>query len=401
MTPYGEKPIKDFVLGIFDGPHATPKESDNGPIFLGIKNVRDGSLDLSDIRHVSEQDFPKWTKRVTPQPNDIVFSYEATLHRYAIIPKGFRGCLGRRIALIRPNPEKVENKYLLYYFLSYKWRKVVEGSVISGATVDRIPLIRFPDFPVSLPPLNIQQEIASILSTYDDLIENNLRRIALLEKSARLLYEEWFVRLRFPGHERVRIKDGVPDGWKKVPLSRLCSDVRISIDPNQVSEETPYIGLEHIPRRSITLSNWGCASEVTSNKFSFESGDILFGKIRPYFHKVGFALTDGITSSDAIVIRPKDEMSYLYCLLLLSTHSFVDLASKTVREGSKMPRADWKYLLKCRFLQPNIAVIEVFNSFAGKIVSQLKTLAIQNQKLKQARDLLLPKCIGQDKPHRI
>lgn len=85
-------PIRDIALGIYDGPHATPKEADDGPIFLGIKNVTpQGALDFSDIRYISEADYPKWTKRVVPQEDDIVFSYEATLHRYAIIPKGFRG----------------------------------------------------------------------------------------------------------------------------------------------------------------------------------------------------------------------------------------------------------------------------------------------------------------------
>ena len=109
-------PIKDFALGIFDGPHATPKESDEGPIFLGIKNVTpQGTLDLSEIRHVSEEEYPHWTKRVVPRENDIVFSYEATLHRYAVIPQGFIGCLGRRMALVRPDQKRVNPRFLHYY----------------------------------------------------------------------------------------------------------------------------------------------------------------------------------------------------------------------------------------------------------------------------------------------
>ena len=84
------RPIKDYCLGIYDGPHATPKEADDGPVFLGIKNITDdGTLDLSEIRHVSEEEYPRWTRRVTPQAGDVVFTYEATLHRYALIPEGF------------------------------------------------------------------------------------------------------------------------------------------------------------------------------------------------------------------------------------------------------------------------------------------------------------------------
>jgi type I restriction enzyme S subunit len=89
-------PIESLWLGLYDGPHATPKPSGEGPIFLGIGNItEDGRLDLTDIRH-AEEDFGNWTKRVVPQAGDIVFTYEATLNRYALIPEGFRGCLGRR-----------------------------------------------------------------------------------------------------------------------------------------------------------------------------------------------------------------------------------------------------------------------------------------------------------------
>jgi type I restriction enzyme S subunit len=219
--------IKEYALGIYDGPHATPKESSEGPIFLGIKNItEEGRLDFSEIRHVSEEDFLHWTRRVTPQPGDVVFTYEATLHRYAIIPEGFRGCLGRRVALVRPDLRKVDSRYLLYYFLSHNWRQVVESYVITtGATVDRIPLEKFPDFPAALPDLSSQQRVVSILSAYDNLIENNLRRMALLEESARLLYREWFVRLRFPGYEHTRTVNGVPEGWEIKKMRDVCESV--------------------------------------------------------------------------------------------------------------------------------------------------------------------------------
>ena len=213
------RPIKDYCLGIYDGPHATPKEAGGGPVFLGIKNITgDGALDLSEIRHVSEEEYPRWTRRVTPQAGDVVFTYEATLHRYAIIPDGFRGCLGRRVALVRPDPDQVDSRYLLYFFLSRGWRQVIESNVITGATVDRVPLERFPSFPAALPRLRIQQQIADILAAYDALIENNRRRMALLEEAARQLYREWFVRLRFPGHEHTRSTNGVPEGWARLPL---------------------------------------------------------------------------------------------------------------------------------------------------------------------------------------
>ena len=217
--------IKDICTGIYDGPHATPPLSDTGAIFLGISNFNNGRLDFSDIRYISEDDLPKWTKRVIPQKNDIVFSYEATLNLYAIIPEGFRGCLGRRMALLRVDETKADYKFLYYYFYSDAWRATVNENIVLGATVDRIPLIKFPDFPVELPPLETQHRIADILSAYDDLIENNQRQIKLLEEAAQRLYKEWFVNLRFPGHENTKIVDGVPEGWRVASIADICDTV--------------------------------------------------------------------------------------------------------------------------------------------------------------------------------
>jgi type I restriction enzyme S subunit len=247
---------------------------------------------------------------------------------------------------------------------------------------------------IKIPSKLEQGRIASMLLSYDDLIENNRRRIALLEQAARLLYKEWFVHLRFPGHEHVKIKDGVPEGWEKVALSELCSDRRMAVNPQDLPTETPYIGLEHIPRRSITICDWGVASDVNSGKFKFDEGDILFGKIRPYFHKVGFTICSGITSSDAIVIQAKEDIYYHYTLLLVSSGEFVALASKTVKEGSKMPRADWEYLSKCQFLLPKISMVQAFNDFIAPICTMLRMLALQNRQLITARDLLLPRLMN-------
>lgn len=218
-TEWKTLPIKELYDGLFDGPHATPKPSDSGSVFLGIKNVTDdGRLDLTEIRHIAEEDYASWTRRVEPRTNDLVFTYEATLNRYALIPPGFRGCLGRRMALIRTDPLKVDVRYLLYYFFTEEWRAVIQRNMLTGATVDRIPLTTFPDFPVRVPPLPIQQRIAGILSAYDELIENSQRRIRIQETMARALYREWFVNFRFPGHETVpRIASPlgeIPKGWE-------------------------------------------------------------------------------------------------------------------------------------------------------------------------------------------
>lgn len=313
----------------------------------------------------------------------------------ALIPEGEKYLHNQRLGLIQDLDETILDKQFLYYLFNTRLvRAQISGSA-TGTKVRHTAPERIYRVEVTVPSdVTEQKRIGTVLSAYDDLIENNRRRIQLLEQAARLLYKEWFVHLSFPGHEHVKITDGVPKGWENVPLSELCTDVRESVNPNDLPPDTAYIGLEHIPRRSLTLNEWGRASEVDSNKFKFAEGDILFSKIRPYFHKVGFALVDGIASSDAIVIRPTDIQRYHYVLFLLSSDEFVALASKTVREGSKMPRADWKFLLKSKFKCPSGTLLGLFSDTVKPICGQLKTLALSNLQLTQARHLLLPRLMN-------
>ena len=133
---------------------------------------------------------------------------------------------------------------------------------------------------------------------------------------------------------------------------------------------------------------------MTSSKQRYCAGDILCGKIRPYFHKVGVAFTDGICSSDAIVIRAIAKELHSLVLMMLSSDEFVAEASQTVREGSKMPRADWKLMQQYARPLPPRGLLDSFNTVIGPIVEQLRTLTFQNQKLRAARDLLLPRLMS-------
>lgn len=291
-----------------------------------------------------------------------------------------------------PNPEKADARFIKYLFdatLKKRFKKFTQG-----ATQDNLSQEKLLSLDLLVPEVSEQARIADILAKHDELIETNCRRIYLLEETIRLLYREWFIHLRFPGHEHAAKDDGVPYGWKSVPLKSICTDIRDSIVPSQVEHNTPYIGLEHMPRRSITLSEWGHAGDVESNKFRYIEGDILFGKIRPYFHKVGFTFTDGICSSDAIVIRAHEKDTMPYVLALVSSDNFVAIASKTAKEGSKMPRADWKFMQQHQVLLPSKSILLSFRDTTQPILQQLKALALQNQKLAQARDLLLPRLMN-------
>lgn len=179
------------VCQVFDGPHATPTRLKAGPVFLGITSLNRGRIDLSASDHVSEEDFAKWTRRVTPKPGDVVFSYETKLGEAAIIPEGLRCCLGRRMGLMRPDPRKLDSRFLLYYYLGPDFQEVIRERTIRGSTVERLALIEFPQFPLRIPSLAEQNAIGQVLGALDDKIELNRRMSATLEALARGLFDNW------------------------------------------------------------------------------------------------------------------------------------------------------------------------------------------------------------------
>jgi len=250
---------------------------------------------------------------------------------------------------------------------------------------------------IPLPDLSTQKKIAGILSAYDDLIGNNLRRIAILEDMAQSLYREWFVHFRFPGHESIAFVDSkigkVPEDWEVKKLGEVAEDVRRGIPKGKLDEESPYVGLEHIPRKSLALDDWEMVTELGSNKLIFHPGEILFGKIRPYFHKVSVAPFQGLCSADTIVIKGKQSKHHSLVTAIVSSEAFVAHASATAN-GAKMPRANWKVLVEYPIVQPPEDLLEKFSSFFQNVIDQQQVLIRQNQNLRKTRDLLLPKLLS-------
>lgn len=392
--------IKNIYEGLYDGPHATPPVSNEGAIFLGISNItEDGRLDLSDIKYISEDDFPRWTKRVLPCGGDIVFSYEATLNRYAIIPDGFHGCLGRRMALIRPNNEKALGKYLYYYFFSEQWRKTIAENTVMGATVDRIPLIKFPDFPISLPDLNTQRKIADILSIYDDLVENNQKQVKLLEEAAQRLYKEWFVDLRFPGHENVPIHDGIPEGWEK-NCAESFFEITIGKTPPRAEKQWFVEGNEGTPWVSISdMGNSGTYVFDTAEGLTIEAiqkhsvkvvpkGTILLS-FKLTVGRVSIATTNMCTN-EAIAHFMVNDLQRSYTYLYLKTFEYDKLGNTSAISKA----VNSKIIKAMPFVMPDAETLSAFSQIASPLLGEIYTKQAQNRMLIEARDRLLPKLMS-------
>ena len=387
-------PIREVCLGLFDGPHATPKPSDSGPIFLGIRNVGEsGQLDFSEIRHISEAEYPRWIKRVEPHAGDIVFSYEATLNRYAMIPPGFRGCLGRRMALIRPDESKVSGRFLFYYFFGREWREVIAQNTLIGSTVDRIPIAKFPDFPVTMPPLQTQRKVADILSAYDDLIENNLQRIKILEEMAQNFYREWFVKFRFPGYQDARFVDShvgsLPEGWQSGNLGEACH-LMMGQSPKSEFYNSTGVGLPF--HQGVTEFGDRFPSEriyCTTDGRIAEKGDILFS-VRAPVGRINIARSRMVIGRGLSAIRHKDGCQWFAFHLLKEQFQEED----TIGGGTIFKSVTKKDMETVPFLHPELSVTQRFEGVVEPTEQQIDNLTQRNKVLRQTRDLLLPKLIS-------
>lgn len=372
--------------------HQAEYQPEGVPVIMPT-DIFDGSVSLDHIAYVHETTANR-LERHKLKPGTIVLPRRGEITKRAFIraeQEGWicgTGCLKIELVGKELTPE------FLYYFMEQdhvvKW--LLQHAV--GTTMLNLSAGIVSALPVTYPNIGTQHGIASILTAYDDLIHNNRRRMVLLEDAARQVHQEWFVRLRFPGCEHTRTADGVPNGWKRKNLGEICLIARDAVLPEALEPDTPYIGLEHMPRRSISLSEWGVADQVTSLKLRFREGEILFGKIRPYFHKVGIAFVDGVASSDSIVMKPADEKLGALLLMTVSSDAFIASTSQSMREGSKMPRADWKQMKEYPVAIPPDGLLTTFNETVGSITAQLKNLTFQNQKLRAARDLLLPKLMS-------
>ena len=389
-------PLGELLDRLIDYRGKTPKKSASGVKLVTAKVIKDGRIADCNHEYIPETDYDAWMRRGLPKQWDIVITTEAPLGEVAMLRSTERVALAQRVILLRANGRVADQRYLFQALKS----PLVQGRLRSrgtGTTVLGIKQSELVQVEIPIPPLDAQRRIASILSAYDDLIENNTRRIAILEEMARRIYEEWFVHFRFPGHERARMVDSelgpVPEGWTIEPLNNLVDDVREAVDPESLDPDSPYVGLEHLPRRSIALSEWGEAGAVQSTKLRFREGDILFGKIRPYFHKVAVAPIAGVASSDAIIIRPKQASCFALALSAVSSDAFIAHATQT-SNGTKMPRANWNVLRNYPVVLPIDRLKSRFDEFVNNSVATIKNFVRQNRNLRITRDLLLPKLIS-------
>ncbi len=363
---------------------------------IRVTDIRRGAVETAGAVRVDEETYLQFSKKHRPQVGDILFSRVGSYGNSAYVNRNEKFCLGQNTVCITPEQSRIQPTFLYGALNSDDLRNQIE-SLVGGASQGTISLKNIRKLQVPIPPLPVQQRIAGILSAYDELIKNSQRRIKILESMARALYREWFVHFRFPGHEhhpRVASPLGeIPQGWEVKKLGEIAEEMRRNVPKGQLEEPRPFVGLEHIPRRSLALDAWETATELGSNKLEFKKGEVLFGKIRPYFHKVSVAPFDGLCSADTIVIRSRRPEHYACVVACVSSDAFVAEASATAN-GAKMPRANWDVLKKYPVVIPKGEVADKFSALFADVIAQQQTLIFQIQNLRRTRDLLLPRLLS-------
>ena len=398
--------VAEIIMGQ-SPPGETYNESGDGlPFFQGVADFN--------YRHPAPRVFCSAPSRIAV-PGDILLSVRAPIGRVNVADR--KCAIGRGLSIIRPRTPE-DGRYLEFALRMEEpnWDAIEgSGSVFGNATRRDLEALCLP-WPEGA---NDRRAIAHILGTLDDKIELNRRMSETLEAMARALFKAWFVdfepvRAKMEGRWQRgqslpglpahlydlfpdRLVDSelgeIPEGWKVGTLGNVAENPRRSVQPNSIPPDTPYIALEHMPRRCIALSDWGTAEGIESNKFEFRKGEILFGKLRPYFHKVGVAPVDGVCSTDIVVVCPRTPHWFAFVLCVVSSDDFVEFTNAG-STGTKMPRTSWADMARYEIALPPDALAQAFNAIVRRQVDRLIAAVHESRTLAALRDALLPKLIS-------
>ena len=402
------------VAEIFDGPHATPNRTSKGPVFLGISSLEAGKIDLSKSDHISEKDFKRWTKRVTPQEGDVVFSYETRLGEAAIIPKGLRCCLGRRMGLLRVEKTKVDPHFVLYSYLSPYFQNEIMRRTNYGSTVNRIALKELGEFPIKIPPLEEQQRIAGILSSLDDKIALNRRTNATLEAMAQALFKSWFV-------DFDPVIDNALESGRPLPEAlRARADRRRAVLAEGKYPRLPAETRALFPdgfwwseeMEKWVPEGWGVEglSQLAQIKYGKSHRDLPIG-LTPVFGSGGYMMSvEGVLCDRPSVIIPRkgslDNLQYMdkpfwvtdtmfYTLLkeeLYVRRLFLSMRSikfSDMNAGSAVPSMTKELLAGLKFIVPSIQAMNAFNRNVGTWWEIVGSKNAESKSLAAFREVLL------------
>jgi type I restriction enzyme S subunit len=290
-------------------------------------------------------------------------------------------------------------KYVYYFFSQEGIREQIRSQA-GGSSQPIFNFTTLKNFEIELPSISDQKKVVAILSAYDDLIENNLKRIKILEEMAQMIYREWFVNFRFPEHEKVKMVKSelgmIPEGWEVVKSSD-CIEINPSTRVDK-KKPKPYVDMGGLSESSMIIESK--EFRTCNNGAKYRNGDTLFARITPCLEngKTGFAqfLEEGevgLGSTEFIVFRSKS-LSPEFVYLLARTDEFRNNAIKSMTGASGRQRVQIECFDKYFLPQPDKIVLHKFAEVVRPIFQGIYRLDLKNKNLRKTRDLLLPKLIS-------
>jgi type I restriction enzyme S subunit len=385
---------------------------DRGVPLLRGQNIQPGRLDLTNLKYISTETHRKWKKSAL-KAGDVAIVRVGYPGTSCVIPEGMGDLNAASLVIVRPNKGKLDSHFLCYVLNSELGKQLIRGRLV-GSVQQVFNTGTAATLEVLLPPLAEQKAIAAVLGALDDKIELNRRMNATLEAMARALFQSWFVDFDpvrakldgrppaaldpataalFPEHLEDSPLGHIPKGWTAGKLGDIGTNSRRAVQPSDIAPNTPYIALEHMPRRCIALGDWDDSADVASGKSAFKKGEVLFGKLRPYFHKVGVAPFDGVCSTDILVLSPKSPEWFGFLLGHASSDEliqFTDLAST----GTKMPRTNWSDISSFKVVLPPKPIAAAFTRIIQPMLDRIRANTEQSRTLATLRDTLLPKLLS-------
>lgn len=383
---------------VTDGTHDSPKLQKEGVPFIKGKHISGDTIDFKNCDFITPEDHEYACRRVKPQRGDILFSNIGSVGDTAVVKSDQEFSI-KNVALFRADPKKVDHNYFYYLVMSPEFRGNVMN-IRSGSAQPFISLANLRSYEVSFhEDIAVQRRIAGILSAYDELIENNQRRIRILEEMARTLYREWFVHFRFPGHEKVKRVNSslgpIPQGWEVKSISALCESVNYGFTASASREA---IGPKFLRITDIVpdIINWDSVPfcripEDKASKYLLQPGDIVVartGATTGYAKRLNKRHPKTVFASYLVRVRAKPGVSNRMLGILIESDEYKQYI-KTNIGGAAQPQANAVVLTSMHIPVPGSSLAVYFDRLVEPLLDEIELLATKNQNLVRTRNLLL------------
>lgn len=364
------------------------------PVIMPVNLVR-RSISSENIARVEDIHVQRLSRHKV-RKGDILYSRRGDVGRSAYVTQNEEGWLcGTGCLLVRPDPNIIRPLYLSYMLNEAETVEWVKNHAI-GSTMPNLNTSILENIPVHFPDIDQQEKVERIVSAYDTLIENNQKQIKLLEEAARRLYKEWFVDLRFPGHEHTPIVNGIPEGWTMLQTADVITfDPSVKLEKGQTRENVPMTALS---TSGCTLDKSLITRTTSCSGSRFLNGDTLLARISPSLENGKTAYVQGLEgpavgSTEYIVMRGKSIPSIMVYLYARTEH-FRKVAIGSMKGSDGRQRAQKDMLTSLPYVKAPDTLLKDFEGIAQPMFTLIEQLCTYNQHLTEARDRLLPKLMS-------